>query len=160
MLCKILDSVVKALKVSSTGVAGAKSSRAESDITTLLTPRQAVKYAGQSIEAMTAIASAASSRSLSQYSSVLTQYSTELSSDLLIKHHLSFLREQLLESNLIRIVEPYSVVEIAHVAERIGIMEPGEVEKKLSQMILDGKLRGILDQGRGRLIVYEEGEKD
>merc|ERR1719491_2740593 len=153
MLCKILDSVVKALKVSSTGVAGAKSSRAESDITTLLTPRQAVKYAGQSIEAMTAIASAASSRALSQYSS-------DLSSDLLIKHHLSFLREQLLESNLIRIVEPYSVVEIAHVAERIGIMEPGEVEKKLSQMILDGKLRGILDQGRGRLIVYEEGEKD
>ena len=34
------------------------------------------------------------------------------------------------------------------------------MERKLSQMIMDGKLRGILDQGRGRLIVYEEGEKD
>merc|ERR1719491_1020893 len=160
MLCKILDAVVKALKVSSKGGDGAKSSKADSDITNMITPRQAVKYAGRSIEAMTAIASAASSRSLSQYSTVLTTYATELDNDLLIKHHLSFLREQLLESNLIRIVEPYSVVQIDHVAERIGSMEGAEVERKLSQMILDGKLRGILDQGRGRLIVYEEGEKD
>merc|ERR1711935_524882 len=75
-------------------------------------------------------------------------------------HHLEFLREQLLESNLIRIVEPYSVVEISYVAGKIGIMGEKEVEKKLSQMILDGKLRGILDQGKGRLVVYEEGEVD
>lgn len=160
MLCKILDAVVKALRVSSKGGVGAKSSKAESDISNMITPRQAVKYAGRSIEAMTAIASAASSRSLSQYSTVLKTYSSELNDDLLIRHHLTFLREQLLESNLIRIVEPYSVVQIDHVAKKIGIMEDGEVEKKLSQMILDGKLRGILDQGRGRLIVYEEGEKD
>jgi 26S proteasome regulatory subunit N6 len=59
----------------------------------------------------------------------------------------------------IRIIEPYSCVEISHIASLIG-MDLSVVEKKLSQMILDGKFHGILDQGKGQLIVYEESEKD
>lgn len=35
-----------------------------------------------------------------------------------------------------------------------------KVELKLSQMILDRKLLGILDQGRGQLIIYEEAVGD
>lgn len=108
---------------------------------------------------MTAIASAASRRSLKEYEAVTVAYAHELQDDILIKHHLDFLHEQLLESNLIRIVEPYSCVEIEHVAKLIEMALP-VVEKKLSQMILDGTLNGILDQGKGQLIVYENGEKD
>lgn len=108
---------------------------------------------------MTAIASAASRRSLKEYEAVTVAYAHELQDDILIKHHLDFLHEQLLESNLIRIVEPYSCVEIEHVAKFIEMALP-VVEKKLSQMILDGTLNGILDQGKGQLIVYENGEKD
>ena len=33
-------------------------------------------------------------------------------------------------------------------------------ERKLSQMILDGTLNGILDQGKGQLILYEIVELD
>jgi 26S proteasome regulatory subunit N6 len=125
----------------------------------MISPRQGVKYAGSDIEAMTAIAAAASCRSLKQYGAVLAKYHDELQSDLLIKHHLHILQEQLLESNLIRIIEPYSCVEIAHIA-RLMEMEIPIVEKKLSQMILDAKFHGILDQGKGQLIVYEDSEKD
>jgi 26S proteasome regulatory subunit N6 len=125
----------------------------------MLTAKQAVKYSGKDIDAMSAVAGAASKRSLQDFESVTHQFTVELESDVLIQHHLSKLREQLLESNLIRIIEPYSCVEISHVAELIEL-PLSVVEKKLSQMILDKKLHGILDQGKGHLIVYEETEAD
>ena len=125
----------------------------------MISGRQGVKYAGRDIEAMSAVASAAARRSLKEYEAVLNEYADELEEDLLIKHHLHLLQEQLLESNLIRIIEPYSCVEIEHVARLIEMSIP-VVERKLSQMILDGKFQGILDQGKGQLVVYEESEKD
>merc|ERR1712232_382334 len=171
MLCKILDSLNKALAISAQGGVGASpppsssfspsagTNDAVDNISTMISGRQAVKYAGRDIEAMTAIANAASSRSLKQLESSLKNYPSELQNDLLIKHHLHILQEQLLESNLIRIMEPYSCVELQHIADLMELDLP-IVEKKLSQMILDGKFQGILDQGKGQLVVYEEGEKD
>ena len=159
MLCRILDSLTKALKLSAAGGVGAKSDRSDVDLSGMISGKQGVKYAGKDIEAMSAIAAAASRRSLKEFESVISQYSAQLQEDVLIKHHLGILSEQLLESNLIRIIEPYSCVEISHVASLIEMPQP-IVEKKLSQMILDGKFQGILDQGKGQLIVYEEGEKD
>lgn len=159
MLCRILDSLNKALKLSAKGGVGAKSDRSEVDISGMISGRQGVKYAGRDIEAMSAVASAASRRSLKEYEAVLNDYANELQNDLLIKHHLHLLQEQLLESNLIRIIEPYSCVEIEHIAKLIEMSVP-VVERKLSQMILDGKFQGILDQGKGQLVVYEESEKD
>lgn len=138
---------------------GAKSDRSDVDISGMISGRQGVKYAGMDIEAMSAIAAAASRRSLKDFEAVLVKYDHELQDDLLIKHHLHILQEQLLESNLIRIIEPYSCVEISHISSLMEMQVP-VVESKLSQMILDGKFQGILDQGKGQLIVYEEGEKD
>jgi len=159
MLCRILDSLVKALQLSAKGGVGAKSHKSDVDITGIISTRQGIKYAGKDIEAMNAIASAASKRSLKEFEHVTETYHKELQEDLLIRHHLKILHEQLLESNLIRIIEPYSCVEISHIANLIEMTVP-IVEKKLSQMILDGKFNGILDQGKGQLVVYEDGEKD
>lgn len=44
----------------------------------------------------------------------------ELSTDPTIRTHLAALYDTLLEQNLLRIVEPYSVVDIDHVAEVVG----------------------------------------
>src|SRR6266571_3384162 len=83
----------------------------------------------------------------------------ELASDPTIRSHLTALYDTLLEQNLLRIVEPYSVVEISYVAEMVG-QERQAVEAKLSQMVLDKVLYGVLDQGRGCLLVYDEPEVD
>ena len=56
-------------------------------------------------------------------------YFKELSSDPTIRSHLAALYDTLLEQNLLRIVEPYSVVEIAYVAEMVG-QERQAVEAK------------------------------
>ncbi len=159
MLCKILDGLSKALGVSATGATGIRSDRNAADISGMITGRRGVKYAGSDVEAMSAIASAASRRSLREYEAVIVKYPRELQDDLLIKHHLGTLQEQLLESNLIRIIEPYSCVEIEHVSKLID-MPLQVVERKLSQMILDGKCHGILDQGKGQLIVFEDAGMD
>jgi len=54
---------------------------------------------------------------------------------------------------------PFSLTKVLHIAEKIEL-PASQVEKKLSQMILDGKLSGILDQETGVLVVFDEAERD
>jgi len=159
MLCRILEGLSNALNLGSKGGIGAKVDKSELLVTSAISAKSAVKYAGPDIEAMTAIGHAATSRSLSQYETVLSKYPQQLQDDTLVRHHLDALRTRLLESNLMRIVEPYSVVEIEHVANLMG-MPTADVDRHLSRMILDGRFRGTLDQGRGRLLVHEDGGAD
>src|SRR6266702_8016786 len=108
---------------------------------------------------MRAVARAHQTRDLAAFEQTLRDYREELASDPTIRSHLTALYDTLLEQNLLRIVEPYSVVEISYVAEMVG-QERQAVEAKLSQMVLDKALYGVLDQGRGCLLVYDEPEVD
>ncbi|KAK9477964.1 hypothetical protein V1514DRAFT_332473 [Lipomyces japonicus] len=129
------------------------------DINLILNGKLAQKYAGRDIDAMKAVASAHANRSLKEFEQALETYKTELSSDKIIRSHFSALYDTLLEQNLVRVIEPFSTVEISHVADVVGL-DTRQVEGKLSQMILDKVFYGVLDQGNGWLTVFEEPRKD
>lgn len=129
------------------------------DVNTLLASKQAQKYQGTNLEAMKSVARAHSNRSLEEYEQSLSNYRYELGSDVFIRNHLRRLYDAMLEQNLIKVIEPFSRVEIDHVAKMVGL-DTQQVERKLSQMILDKVIIGVLDQGAGCLIVYDEAERD
>ncbi|KAJ1527962.1 hypothetical protein ONE63_007895 [Megalurothrips usitatus] len=128
---------------------------APEDVQQIVSGKLAIKYAGKDIEAMKAVAQASHKRSLADFQQALKMYRSELEEDVIVRAHLGTLYDNMLEQNLCRIIEPYSRVEVEHVAKSIKLPMV-QVEKKLSQMILDKKFQGILDQGEGVLIVFEE----
>uniref|UniRef100_A0A1I7U3B7 PCI domain-containing protein n=1 Tax=Caenorhabditis tropicalis TaxID=1561998 RepID=A0A1I7U3B7_9PELO len=129
------------------------------EVNSLLSAKLALKYSGSDLEAMKAIAVAAQKRSLKDFQAAFGAYPQELQMDPVVRKHFHSLSERMLEKDLCRIIEPYSFVQIDHVAKQIGI-DRSKVEKKLSQMILDQKLSGSLDQGEGMLIVFDVATPD
>ncbi|XP_028136384.1 26S proteasome non-ATPase regulatory subunit 11 [Diabrotica virgifera virgifera] len=129
------------------------------DVQQIVSGKLAFKYAGQDIEAMKSVAQAAHKRSLADFQQAVKQFKHELEDDVIVRAHLGTLYDNMLEQNLCRIIEPYSRVQVEYVAKTIKLPVL-QVEKKLSQMILDAKFHGILDQGEGVLIVFEESAVD
>lgn len=125
------------------------------EVGTVCSSKAALKYAGKELEAMRAVATASHKRSLADFQAALKTFKPELEEDAVVRAHLGALYDTMLEQNLCRIVEPYMRVQVDHVAKCIRLPVV-QVEKKLSQMILDKKLNGILDQGEGVLIVFDE----
>lgn len=129
------------------------------EVGTVCSSKAALKYAGKELEAMRAVATASHKRSLADFQAALKTFKPELEEDAVVRAHLGALYDTMLEQNLCRIVEPYMRVQVDHVAKCIRLPVV-QVEKKLSQMILDKKLNGILDQGEGVLIVFDESPLD
>ncbi|VEN54567.1 unnamed protein product [Callosobruchus maculatus] len=125
------------------------------DVQQIVSGKLAIKYAGSDVEAMKAVAQASHKRSLADFQQAVKQFKHELEDDPIVRAHLGTLYDNMLEQNLCRIIEPYSRVQVEYVAKTIKLPMQ-QVEKKLSQMILDAKFHGILDQGEGVLIVFEE----
>merc|ERR1719401_3214148 len=121
----------------------------------IISSKSGLKYASTEIDAMAAIAKALEDRALKKFEEVRTQYKKQIDEDYIVAFHLDDLNETLLEQNILRILEPFSRVEIAHVAELIELPLQ-RTQAKLSEMILDQKLNGTLDQGIGVLIVFEK----
>ncbi|CAF4041828.1 unnamed protein product, partial [Rotaria sp. Silwood2] len=129
------------------------------DVNVLMSVKLALKYSGRDVDAMKAVAQASKKRSLADFQQALKDYKTELSDDPMVHSHLGTLYDNLLEQNLCRLLEPFSNVQIDHIAHLINLTQD-VIEKKLSQMILDKKLSGILDQGSSNIVIFDETPSD
>lgn len=129
------------------------------EINAILAHKHATKYSGPNLDAMRAVAAAAKKRSLADFNRAFGKYCNELQCDPVVKKHFNSLSDSMLEKDLCRIIEPYSYVQISHIAACIDLSHD-KVEKKLSQMILDKKFSGSLHQDDGMLIVYDVEEPD
>merc|ERR1711991_92884 len=129
------------------------------DINQILTNKAALRYSGRQIDAMRAVAVAYKERSLSQFASVQKEFEAEIAGDVVVNAHLAELYSQLLEQNLLRLIEPYSCVEIAHIAKLINLPD-NQVERKLSQMILDKRFHGVLDAANGFLHIWGDAPEE
>ncbi|KAI3641418.1 hypothetical protein MIR68_000548 [Amoeboaphelidium protococcarum] len=125
------------------------------DVINIVNGKIANKYKSTHIEAMQAISTASKQRSLHSFTDTIQKYPQELQADILVKNHLQKLYEMLLTSHILRVVEPYSRVQISHVAKLIGL-DHALIERKLSMLILDGELKGVLDQSDGTLVMFED----
>jgi len=129
------------------------------EVQSIISGKLALKYIGADVEAMKLIAQASHKRSLADFELAKVKYRVQLMDDPIVAAHLASLSDSLLEQNLCRIIEPYSRVQINYVAKLVN--QPlDRVEEKLSQMILDKKISGILDQFEGVLIVFDETHSD
>jgi len=123
------------------------------EVMNIASGKLALRYSGRDLEAMKAVASSAKARSLKEFQTAVSTYKAELEEDKEVSRHLDTLYNTMLEQNLCRIIEPYSRVQVDYVSKKIELPKD-QVERKLSQMILDKKFLGILDQETGVLVVF------
>jgi len=131
--------------------------RQSDDALNLINSAISLKFQNRSIEAMKEVGLANKQKNLLQFSKCATIYERELFDDLVIRRHFNYLYNNLLEDNLKKIILPYSEVQIDYIAKQIEL-PVDRILMKLSEMILDEKIKGTLDQGRNCLIVFEEEE--
>lgn len=97
--------------------------------------------------------------SVVDFERLLVDYRQVIMMDPVLQQEVHRLYEALLERNIIRLLQPYSVVEMKFIAEKLSLPQD-KVEKKLAEMILDNKLRGTIDQGKAHMLVYEPERKE
>ncbi|VDP14909.1 unnamed protein product [Onchocerca flexuosa] len=112
----------------------------ELEVHSILSSKLAAKYSGRDLDAIRTIAEALENRSLQNYYKAYNL-------------HVDSLADTVLEKNISRAIEPYSIIEIANLAKNI-YLPIKQVEKKLAQMILDKKFQGVINQQDDTLIVY------
>ena len=98
-------------------------------------------------------------KSLVQLEKILSEHGQVIKDNAIITSQITLLYENLLEKNILKLTKPYTKVQLSYLSLKLGV-DVKRIEKKISEMILDEKLKGTLDQGIGNLILFRDDELD
>lgn len=98
-------------------------------------------------------------KSLVELEKILGEHGQDIKSNPIINSQITLLYENLLEKNILKLTKPYTKVQLSYLSMKLGV-NVLRIEKKISEMILDEKLKGTLDQGIGNLILFREDDLD
>lgn len=112
------------------------------------------------IDVMMEVSEAYETKKLDSLNSIINDSKKDiLKKDPVVSYNLEKLVNNLMEQHLLRIVKPYSSIEISRIAELISL-DKDYVLQKLVEMILDQKIKASIDQAAGILNIFEEGEEN
>lgn len=129
----------------------------QDELGAVLQAKNVLEYRGRDIDALRSIAEAYRKKDTHLFNKIVTDFKEALFDDEIIKRLLTDMFDALLERHLLKIIEPYQRVQIGYLAELLR-MDADTIESRVSQMILDKKLNGIVDQQHNCLIVFEDDE--
>lgn len=129
-----------------------------SDIDPFDSPEAKPYMNNKEIVSMTNLRGAYTRKDVRQFEQILKENSSSIMDDPFIREHVEELVNRFRSQVLLALIAPYTRVEISFAARELNI-EPNELEDLLVSLIIDGKIRGKIDQLNNRLIlddVHEE----
>ncbi|VTZ66740.1 26S proteasome regulatory subunit RPN6, putative [Plasmodium chabaudi chabaudi] len=126
------------------------------DINTILCENNKLNYIpNKEIQILLDISKCYENRTLDIFENVIKYNIFLINIDKVIYNYLKELYELLLEKNILKIIEAYSCIDLDYIGQKLNL-DINKIISKLSEMILDKKLNGTLDQNAGILILYDD----
>ncbi|KAK6089779.1 hypothetical protein P3W45_001281 [Vairimorpha bombi] len=131
-------------------------SKNQNELEALFKNKNTVHHTNDSVvKLLLEIGKCCTDRNLRRYLDLLENNKNILESDDFLYSHLTYLYDILLENNILKIIEAYSVVYLQFIANELNF-ELDVVEKRIRKMILDEDINGILNHSDMSLIVYDK----
>ncbi|AAQ15701.1 proteasome regulatory non-ATPase subunit 6 [Trypanosoma equiperdum] len=126
------------------------------ELSALLSSKNVLEYKGADMVALHGVADAYNSQDTHLFNRIMQENkNAPFLEDEVLQRQLSEMYKSLLEGHLLKLLEPYSRVQISYLAELLKL-DVETVESQVSQLILDKKLAGIVDQQHQCVVVFDE----
>ncbi|EAN99210.1 putative proteasome regulatory non-ATPase subunit 6 [Trypanosoma cruzi] len=126
------------------------------ELAALLSSKNVLEYRGQDMDALRGVAEAYNNQDTHFFNRIMQENKdSPFLADEVLQRRLTEMYTSLLERHLLKLLEPYSRVQISYLAYLLKL-DVETVESQVSQLILDKKLAGIVDQQHQCVVVFDE----